>query len=82
MRYFIGIIIIGVGFLITWKSEWFVQNFGRIDWAERHLGMEGGTRIFYKLIGITIIILAFLYMGGVLESMLGVIFKPSIQSLE
>ncbi|HCJ52360.1 MAG: hypothetical protein A2898_01305 [Candidatus Kerfeldbacteria bacterium RIFCSPLOWO2_01_FULL_48_11] len=78
MRYFLGIIIIGIGYVFVWKSDWFVENFGRIDFAERHLASGlGGTRLFYKLLGIVIIIGAFLYMSGAVESMLGSIFGAS-----
>ncbi len=82
MRYVVGIIIIGIGFLVTWKAEWLVNNLGRIPWAEQHLGTEGGTRMFYKLLGILIIILTFLYMGGILESILRGIFSSSVETLD
>ena len=82
MRYVLGIIIVGVGFVIVWQADWIMNNFGRIAWAEAKLGMEGGTRLFYKLIGIVIIIGAFMYMFGFFEPILNAIFKPSIESLE
>lgn len=82
MRYVIGIICIGIGFLLVWKADWMMNNFGRIAWAEEKLGMEGGTRLLYKLIGITIIVFAFLYMSGILEGILSSIFKPTIETLE
>lgn len=74
MRYIIGIIAIIIGFIIIWKSEWFLQNFGRIDWAEIHLGADGGTRLFYKLLGLAVIIISFLYMSGFIEGLLITIF--------
>lgn len=73
--------IIGVGFLIVWKAEWMMENFGRIAWAEEHLGSEGGTRLLYKLIGITTIVLSFLYMSGALSSILRAIFSNSIETV-
>lgn len=81
MKYVLGTIIVAIGFLITWKADWLMNNFGRISWAEEHLGMEGGTRLFYKLIGITIIILSFMYMSGIIQSLLNLIFKPTIRSM-
>lgn len=74
MRYLFGIIAIFIGFVIIWKSEWLFQQFGRIDWAEIHLGADGGTRLFYKLLGLAVIIIAFLYMGGFIEGLLISIF--------
>ena len=64
-----------------WKSDWIMNNFGRIAWAEEKLGMEGGTRLFYKLIGLAIIILSFLIMMGIVQSVLGAIFKPTVDTL-
>jgi hypothetical protein len=81
MKYFIGIICIGIGFLIMWKADWIMNNFGRIAWAEEKLGMEGGTRLFYKLIGLAIIILSFLIMMGIAQSILGAIFNPTTNTL-
>ena len=81
MKYVLGIIIVGVGFLIVWKSDWLMDNFGRISWAEAKLGTEGGTRLLYKLIGIAIIIGAFLYMSGALGSIMRAIFGTTIESV-
>jgi len=81
MKYVIGVIAIGIGFLVVWKADWLMNNFGRIAWAEEKLGMEGGTRLFYKLIGIVIVIFAFLYMSGAIESILNAIFGASVDSL-
>ncbi len=81
MKYFLGIIIVGIGFLIVWKSDWIMENFGRIPWAEAKLGTEGGTRLLYKLIGIAIIIGSFLYMSGALQGIMRAIFGTTIQSV-
>jgi len=77
MKYFIGIILIGVGFVIIWKADWLMNNMGRIEWAEQHLGSDGGTRAFYKLIGVGIILLSFLLMSGGLGSGLKKVFNPN-----
>ncbi len=66
-----GAAIIAFGFLIVAKSEWMLNNFGRIGWFDQHLGLEGGTRLGYKLIGVLIIFFGFLVMtnmfGGFME---------------
>jgi hypothetical protein len=77
MKYVLGIILIGVGFVIVWKADWLMNNFGRIAWAEEKLGVEGGTRTLYKLIGVAIIFFSFMYMTGMLQGILGAIFKPT-----
>jgi len=64
MKFLIGGVVIIVGAILVIKTEWFYNFTGPIDWAERHLGIEGGTRIFYKLIGVILIIGAFIGMTG------------------
>jgi hypothetical protein len=59
-----GLVMAGFGVLLIMKTEWFVQNFGSIEWAEQHMGTSGGTRMFLKLIGIGIIFIGFLLMTG------------------
>lgn len=73
----IGLIGIVIGFMAIWKSEWLLQNFGRIDWAEEKLGSDGGTRMFYKLFGLGLILLSFLFMFGFVEGILTAIFLPN-----
>ena len=53
-----GAVLFVCGVLLIIKAEWFLENFGRIEWAEKHLGTEGGTRLFYKLLG-----LLFMFFG-------------------
>lgn len=68
MRYIVSIIGIAIGALIVIKSEKLYTSLGPVQWAEQHLGSEGGSRLFYKLVGIAIIFLAFFYISGILES--------------
>lgn len=76
MKYIIGILAIAVGTLLVIKTEWFVENFGASDWAEAHLGSEGGSRLLYKLIGIAFIVLALMGVTGLLGNMILAIFGP------
>jgi hypothetical protein len=59
-----GLIIIGFGVLFIWQTEWFLKNFGRIDWAEAKLG---GTRNFYKILGLIVIFIGLLVMTGMIR---------------
>lgn len=52
-----GIVLIVIGAHFVIKTEWYIRNFGQVAWAEQHLGLDGGTRLFYKLLGIGICIL-------------------------
>lgn len=71
----IGIIGIAIGAVLVIKTEWFMDFFGRIEWAERHLGTEGGTRLFYKLLGIGTIVISFMLMTGLFQLLLRKIFS-------
>ena len=75
MKWFIGILFIALGVLVVIKTEWILSFFGRNAWAEAKLGAEGGTRLFYKLIGIGLIVFAFLLMTGIFTSFLDKIFN-------
>ena len=70
MRILFGFILVGLGFLLVWKSEWLVKNFGRSSWAELHLGTAGGTRMLIKLIGILVIIIGFMAITGLHKGLL------------
>lgn len=77
-RILLGFIIAGIGFLITWKSEWLLHNFGRVQWAEENLG-GGGSRLFFKLLGIAIIFIGYAIitnlMTSILESFVGLFVR-------
>jgi uncharacterized membrane protein YkgB len=64
-RILIGIAITIIGFLVVWKSEKVFRFFGRSAWAEKHLGYEGGSRLFYKLIGIVIIFIGLFVISNI-----------------
>ena len=66
----IGVLMAVVGILIVVKTEWIVQNFGTNAWAEAKFGFSGGSRIFYKLIGLGIIFIGFIIMTGMWEGFL------------
>jgi len=81
MRYLIGLIVVALGAVLIIKTEWALAMFGRVDWAEQHLGTEGGTRIFFKLIGILLILGAFMALTGILESIFSGIFGGTARVL-
>lgn len=69
--FIVGIIIGFIGFVFVWKTEWFLINFGRIGFAEEHLGTEGGSRLVYKLGGILLIIIGIMYAFDLTDSLIG-----------
>lgn len=54
----IGLLICAIGLSMAWKTEWYLRILGRNFWAERTFG-SGGTRVFYKLIGIAVMLIGF-----------------------
>jgi len=74
-KYIIGILIVAFGILMVIKTEWFLRFTGKIAWAEDKLGSEGGTRLFYKLLGIIGIIIAILIMTGHIQTWIFELFN-------
>ncbi|MFA5133238.1 MAG: hypothetical protein WC459_00295 [Patescibacteria group bacterium] len=78
-RIIVGIIGTALGIAMNLKTEAFLRFTGKIPWAEQHLGVEGGTRLFYKLLGLIIIFLSWIYafnwLNGLLQFLLGGLFR-------
>ncbi len=79
MRWFLAPLIIVFGVLITVKADAIFESFGANAWAEAHLGSSGGSRLLYKLIGLGVIFIGFLYLTGLLQGFLGFIFSPLLR---
>lgn len=77
----IGFVIVGFGFLIVRSANWFLHAFGRSAFFDRYLGAEGGTRLFYQLLGILVILFGFLYAFGILQRTVGALFRPFFRGL-
>jgi hypothetical protein len=60
-KFIVGIIIAAIGFLFVWKTEWLLQNFGHIGFAEDKLRLFGGSRLLYKILGAIVIIYGLMY---------------------
>ncbi len=60
----LGIIITVGGVFMIMRTEWLINNFGRMAWFEEKLGSEGGTRLGYKLIGVVAIVVGIIVMTG------------------
>ena len=79
MQYIVGIIFTALGVFMVIKTDWIVSFSGRVAFAEKYLGTEGGTRLFWKLIGVIIVIVAWMYMFNLGESILRWLFLPASQ---
>jgi hypothetical protein len=60
----LGLIILAICVFLVIKTEWFMQNFGRIAWFEQVLGTEGGSRLGYKLLGLLAIFIGIIMISG------------------
>ncbi len=79
MNILLGIIIIAIGALIVVKSEWMLNNFGRIPFFEKYLGVEGGSRLGYKMAGLAAIFIGSLIMTGLIGGLLNWVFSPLLK---
>jgi hypothetical protein len=70
-------VIVGTAAVV--KSEWLLNNFGRIGFFDQHLGAEGGSRLGYKLIGVAVIFIGILVMTNLIGGFLGWIFSPLLR---
>lgn len=79
VRIVVFIIGTALGLMMNLKTESFLRFTGKIAWAEKYLGIEGGTRLFYKLLGLLIIFLSWMYafnwFNALLEFLLGGLFQ-------
>jgi hypothetical protein len=64
MHILFGLLGTTLGALIVWKSEWIYRTFGPVAAADKYLGFEGGTRLMWKLVGLVVIFMSWLYMTG------------------
>ncbi|MFH1286504.1 MAG: hypothetical protein ABII02_02005 [Candidatus Magasanikbacteria bacterium] len=76
MKFILGAIGIVIGTFFVIKTEWFIRNFGTNAWAEQHMGTSGGTRLFYKLFGLVVIILSILSITGLLGGLVLAVLTP------
>lgn len=75
MRIVWGFLIVVAGTLMVIYGEKIYETFGAVPFAEKYLGTEGGSRLFYKLLGVLGVIIGFMIMtnmiGGILLGIFG-----------
>lgn len=69
--------MIAVAAFLIVKTELMLSWFGRSAWAEEKLGGDG-TRVMYKIIGMGVIVLAFMIMSGKIVTLLDFVFDRGI----
>jgi len=76
MNIILGLAIITAGTFLVLKAEAMLSAFGRIAFFEKYLGVEGGSRLGYKLVGILTIFIGALIMTNMIGGFLGWVFSP------
>jgi hypothetical protein len=71
LRFLLGVGIAATGVSMVIRTEWIFSMFGRVAWAEEYLGLEGGSRLFYKLLGIILAFFGILTAFGLFEGFFG-----------
>ena len=76
-RIIVGLIICVIGFYMVKKPDTFLGFIGPIMFAEKVF--SGGSRSFYKLLGVVVILIGFLVMtnlyGDIINGFLGMLFR-------
>lgn len=70
LRILLGIGIIVLGYMMAAKTQWFLDILGPVAWAEKHFVSEG-SRLFYKLLGILIIVLGIIVVTDLYDTIIG-----------
>ncbi len=79
MHIIFGIIAIAIGTLFVIKSEALLNSFGKIDFFERNLRTEGGSRLGYQLIGIFIVFIGILALTNMIGGFMEWVLSPLLR---
>jgi hypothetical protein len=71
-----GLVMTGIGTIFVIKTEWFLENFGRMNWFENKFGTEGGSRLGYKLIGLVLIFVGLLIATNLIGGFMAWALSP------
>lgn len=81
-RIILGIIFVAVGFLMVWKTDWFLQTFGEIPFAQKLFSLWGSSRTFYNLAGVLLIFIGFSLIFNLWGKIATWILSPLINPLQ
>lgn len=71
-----GFFLFAIGPFLILKTEWFLTSFGRNEWAEQKFSSYGGTRFFYKVLGLIMIFFGMTMMLDLFGGMVMWVFGP------
>jgi len=75
----IGLTMLAAGSYLVIKTEWLINNVGRIAWFEAKLGSEGGSRLGYKLVGLIFIFIGIIVITGSGDSFMRWLLSPILK---
>ncbi|MBL7058496.1 hypothetical protein ISS03_04110 [Patescibacteria group bacterium] len=79
MNIIVSLIFIALGVHLVAKTESWLSGFGRIAFFEKHFGLDGGSRLGYKLLGILIIFFGMLIMTGMFSGFILFFLEPLLK---
>jgi hypothetical protein len=65
--FLLGLIMMAIGFMAVWKTNWFLQNFGDIS----ELFGSGQQWLSWKAVGLFFMFLGFLVAFGLIQAFFG-----------
>jgi hypothetical protein len=75
MRFIIGLLFFGIGFMMVWKRQWFVHNFSQSQFFTQWFGSMYG---FYTIVGMLIMFGSVMYVVGAFDRLVERIFGPLV----
>ncbi len=79
MNTILGLVMLAMGSFLVIKTDWFMNNFGRMSWFEDKLGSSGGSRLGYKIIGFIALFLGIIFITGSGESFMTWLLSPLLK---
>lgn len=78
-RVVIGLVIMVFGFIVVWKTDFFMEWLGPSEFAEAKLG-PGRSKLFYKLIGCAICFIGIMIATNLIQETISSVFGPLFSS--
>ena len=63
------LLITALGVSLSFKTQWYMRILGRLPFAEKYMG-GGGTRLFYKLLGVLVAIIGLMITTDLMDNFL------------
>ena len=78
-RILIGLVVIGLGFIMVYRPRFFIEFMGHQAWLEKIIQVSD-DELAYKILGIIIIFIGALILTGLITNLLGFLLGPILRS--